>query len=91
MASLVSTISDSVCARTWTEASASVQAMQCKLACMLDTPRGCYQADAISRTRCVSDVILSTDSLTSLVFGMKEECSGEFMVGDWIVLCLNKI
>jgi phosphoenolpyruvate synthase/pyruvate phosphate dikinase len=80
VAALVCTISDSVCASAWEDASAAVQVLQHKLGCMIETPRACYKTDAIARVRHVSDVILNTDMLTSLVFGMVDDCTEGFMV-----------
>jgi pyruvate,orthophosphate dikinase len=80
VASLVCSISDVVCASAWEDASAAVQVLQHKVGCMIETPRACYKTDAIARVRHVGDVILNTDLLTSLVFGMADDSTEGFMV-----------
>jgi pyruvate,orthophosphate dikinase len=80
VAAPVCTVSDSVCASAWEDASSAVQVLQHKIACMIETPRACYKTDAIARVRHVTDVILNTDTLTSLVFGMVDDCTEGFMV-----------
>ena len=80
VASLVSAASDSVCAKSWMDASNSVQLLESKVAVLIETPRACYRADAISRTRHVTDIIVSSDRLTDLVFGMNQIDSLDFLV-----------
>ena len=80
VASLVSAASDSVCAKSWMDASNSVQFLESKVAVLIETPRACYRADAIARTRHVTDIIVSSDRLTDLVFGMNQIDSLDFLV-----------
>lgn len=80
VASLVTTVSDSMCAKAWSEASSAVQALPTPIAVLLETPRACYKADFLGRLRNVKDLIINTDALTDLVLGMHEDCAGAFMV-----------
>ena len=86
VASLVSAASDSVCAKSWMDASNSVQFLESKVAVLIETPRACYRADAISRTRHVTDIIVSSDRLTDLVFGMNQIDSLDFLVSHTLLL-----
>jgi pyruvate,orthophosphate dikinase len=80
VASLVTTVSDSMCARAWSEASSAVQRLPVPIAVLVETPRACYKADFIGSLKNVTDLIVNTDALTDLVFGMHAECAGPFLV-----------
>jgi pyruvate,orthophosphate dikinase len=80
VASLVTTVSDTICARAWDLASSDIQVLPSKVAVLVETPRACYKTAAIVRVRGVSDILVNSDAITDMVFGMHEDCSQGFMV-----------
>ncbi len=80
LTSIVSTVSDNVCAKAWTDSSFNQKTITSKITCMLQTPRACLKAADFAKTALVGDVMFNTDVLTAMMFGMDRADSYAFMV-----------
>ncbi|OYX03860.1 MAG: hypothetical protein B7Z05_09070 [Thiotrichales bacterium 32-46-8] len=80
LTSIITTVSDNVCAKAWTDSSFNQQTIQSKISCMLQTPRACLQAGGFVKAPFICDVMFNTDVLTAMMFGMDRADSYSFMV-----------
>lgn len=76
----ISTVSDNVCAKAWSDSSFNQQYLKSKIGCMLETPRACIQAHTFAKSEYICDVLFNVDVLTALVFGMTRDDSYTFIV-----------
>jgi len=86
--SIISTVSDNVCAKAWTDSSFEQQYLKSRVGCMLATPRACVQAANCAKSNLIHEIMFDTDVLTALVMGMDRDDSYNFVVSNHPVLSI---